>query len=476
MEDALNAGTPSAITDGVTDEQLAAAISAWLPGLRWYAGKGRPITSAKVLARADLAGPEPGQAVIHLVVGVEVDASEWQVYQVPLLAIPGTDVAGSLRRIAGINDLNLYDALSDELAPALLAGWVADEPVVDPAVTHAHGEQRPHLQAIWDPRSYLKEPARALSVEQSNTSLRFGTAALMKVFRRLNPGVNPDVEVSAALGRVGCESIPEILGWVNGSWQDPGTNTPVTGHLAMVQELLSPAVDGWDLSRERVAAGLGFADDSYRLGLATGAVHRDLRAVLPTHVLDPAEVTALVARLQERLVRAANEVPEIAEIAEALAQRISAISQVEVPIQVQRVHGDFHLGQVLLARAGWRLLDFEGEPGGAIAERVVPDHPLRDVAAMLRSYDYAANMGGQGRDAREVQQWRRDCEDAFLRGYHDAGPEPEAQGGAQDRAAEILLAAYTVDKAAYEAVYEKRNRPDWLPIPLAALRSIANGR
>jgi maltokinase len=407
MGHALNEMTPSANPGGVTNEELGAAVAAWLPDLRWYAGKGRPITDTKVLARCDMAGPRPGQSVVHLVIGVELESNQWQAYQVPLLA--STGILGPAPKIAEIGGLSWYDALSDELAPAVLAGWVADVAAVDPAVTHAGGQPRPQLQAIWDARSYLQEPARPLSVEQSNTSLRFGTAALMKVFRRLNPGINPDVEVSAALGRVGCESIAEILGWMNGSWLDPETGTPVTGHLAMVQELLSPAVDGWDLSRERVAAGADFSEDSYRLGLATGAVHRDLRAVLPTHVLDREEVAALVGRLQERLARAVTEVPELASIAGALSARIAAIGEVQVPIEVQRVHGDFHLGQVLLAQDGWRLLDFEGEPGGAISERIVPDHPLRDVAAMLRSYDYAANMGGQGRDPQEVQQWRRDC-------------------------------------------------------------------
>jgi maltokinase len=243
----------------------------------------------------------------------------------------------------------------------------------------------------------------------------------------------------------------------------------------MIQELLSPAVDGWDLSRERVGAGADFAADSYRLGLATGHVHRDLRAVLPTHVLDRTEVQALVTRLQDRLDRAAGSVPELAGIVGGLRGSIDAILELTVPIQVQRVHGDYHLGQVLLARDGWKLLDFEGEPGGAIAERIVPDHPLRDVAAMLRSYDYAANMGGRGRDRAQVQQWRRACEDAFLRGYRDAtSDQSEPPSAAQAHATEVLLAAYTVDKAAYEAVYEQGNRPDWLPIPMAALREIAD--
>lgn len=480
MGDATRGSQKEALV-AVSDEDLAAAIADWLPSRRWYAGKGRRITGHRTLARVDLPGQSSGQYVVHLVVGVELDGQSWQVYQVPLLVGHDLQRANQDPPAAQLGDFACYDALGDVSAPRVLVSWTADSATVNPEQTHGGGERRPQLQALWDPGKYLNEPARALSVEQSNTSVRFGTVALMKVFRRLTPGVNPDVEVSAALARVGCADIAQIWGWVNGGWSDPCGGGFVTGHLGMVQELLTPAVDGWDVSRDRVAAGVDFAEDSYRLGLATGSVHRDLRSVLPTRVLDAAEVLELAGRLHERLIRAAASVPEIAQIAASLHNRISAIADIEVPIRVQRVHGDFHLGQVLLAHDGWKLLDFEGEPGGAIAERRVSDHPLRDVAAMLRSYDYAANVGGRSRQPEQVRQWRKACEAAFLRGYQDCTTaDPGAEGGAHSleslRATEILLAAYTVDKAAYEAVYEKQNRPDWLPIPMAALQAIATGR
>ncbi len=130
------------------------------------------------------------------------------------------------------------------------------------------------------------------------------------------------------------------------------------------------------------------------------------------------------------------------------------------------MHGDYHLGQVLLASDGWKLLDFEGEPGGEISTRIVPDHALRDVAGMLRSFAYAAAQGGAAQDPEDVAAWQQECEREFLRGY--------AESGAADPIADsAILTAYTVDKAAYEAVYEKRNRPDWLRIPLSALQALA---
>lgn len=149
-----------------------------------------------------------------------------------------------------------------------------------------------------------------------------------------------------------------------------------------------------------------------------------------------------------------------------LHERIGALGHLGRPITVQRVHGDLHLGQVLRAADGWKLLDFEGEPGAPMADRVVPDHPLRDVAGMLRSFAYAAAQGGAGLDPAVVATWRADCERAFLAGY--------AGSGAADPTADAdSLAAYLVDKAAYEAAYERRHRPDWLAIPMEALAELA---
>lgn len=449
-------------------------VANWLPDLRWFGGKGAQVTGARVLARNDMGGPWEGPGLIHLVVGVQLDGTAWQVYQAPLLVRAQADPLSESSFIQRLADWYVYDALGDPRAPARMLEAVADHPAVDPAATHGRTDIGPQLQAVWDPQGYRTEPARALSVEQSNTSIMFGSAAMMKVFRRLFPGVNPDVEVSARLGEVGCEDIAQIKGWVNGAWLDPDTGERLTGHLAMVQELLSPAVDGWDLSRERVAAGAEFTSESYRLGVATGRVHRDLRAVLPSHILSGDETAAMVQRLHARLESAVVVVPEMGPLAPALHRIVDRLTALDTPILVQRVHGDYHLGQVILASDGWKLLDFEGEPGGEMSARVVPDHPLRDVAAMLRSYAYAGHMGGAGRDPEEVAIWQTECQAEFLGGYRDAtASDPSDPAASDDEAQALLLAAYTVDKTAYEAVYEKRNRPDWLEIPVSALRALA---
>jgi maltokinase len=451
---------------------LAELLAAWLPERRWFAGKGRAITALRLSEVATL----PGEvAVAHVVVGVQLDGRTWQVYQVPLSLYadphPGMAVIGQLERGDWV-----HDALTDPAAvPALLAAS-GTHAQVDPDRTHglegsSGAHPKPLLQAVDDPDGYRGLPVRPLGVEQSNTSLVLGDVALVKFFRQLVPGVNPDIEVHASLGVARCAHVGRCLGWVNAGWRDPADGQWVTGHTAMVQELLSPAVEGRDLALDRVAAGKSFADDALELGRATGAVHADLRQVLPTHVLTPGEVDELADRLAWRLDQAAAVVEGIAAMRPALAARIDALRTLDHPLEVQRVHGDLHLQQVMRTGSGWKLLDFEGEPGSSMAARVALDHPLRDVAGMLRSFAYAAAQGGADRDPDEVAQWLRDCEVAFLAGYAAAGlGSPGEEGVRADR---VILSAYLVDKAAYEAVYERRNRPDWLPIPMAALAELA---
>ncbi len=465
--------------------ELSGLLRQWLPEQRWYAGKGRAISELVVTAASRApSAPE----VIHIIVGVQLDAMHWQTYQVPVSVY--RDERPGLRVIGQLADGRwVHDALSDqEAVPALLVASGAPAEV-DPELTNRpdgtpDSEPAPTLQAVVDPSTYLGHGARPLGVEQSNTSLVLGEVALVKFFRQLVPGINPDVDVHAALGVAQCPHVGRILGWVNAGWRDPRDGHWITGHTAMVQQLLAPAVEGRDLALERLAAGESFAEEALELGRATGVVHRDLRRVLPTHVLSEPEVAELVDRLRWRLDQAAAVVEDLAPLLPALHARLDAIGDVTEPIEVQRVHGDLHLQQVMRAGDGWKLLDFEGEPGSEITERVAPDHPLRDVAGMLRSFAYAAAQGGAGRDPGQVAAWLEECQASFLRGYAEGAADPRGEGGLRGhagsapavaaRADEVLRTGYLVDKAAYEAVYEKRNRPDWLPIPMSALVDLAN--
>jgi maltokinase len=218
--------------------------------------------------------------------------------------------------------------------------------------------------------------------------------------------------------------------------------------------------------------GGDFAADSERLGAATASVHEDLALVLPT---EPAarEWYADVARqMTERLDAAIQVVPQLEEYADGLRRVYAAVAESTEPVVRQRVHGDLHLGQVLRTTTGWIILDFEGEPARPLADRRELDSPMRDVAGMLRSFDYAARhmLVEQPEDtqrAYRAQEWAARNRAAFCTGYSEAsGMDPCGESP--------LLRAFEADKAVYECVYEARNRPHWLMIPLHSLARIAD--
>jgi predicted trehalose synthase len=187
-------------------------------------------------------------------------------------------------------------------------------------------------------------------------------------------------------------------------------------------------------------------------------VHAALAAALPTRAGRSGDADSSVAAWRRRLAIAASEAPGVADRRDRIDAVYRTVFDRRWP-RLQRIHGDLHLGQVLaVPDGGWRLVDFEGEPLRPMAERDVPDLPLRDVAGMLRSFDYASAVGG-GPDA---AGWAAECRAAFLEAYA-AGTRSKTPHDEQ------LLRALVLDKAVYESIYEARNRPDWLAIPLAGI-------
>jgi maltokinase len=218
-------------------------------------------------------------------------------------------------------------------------------------------------------------------------------------------------------------------------------------------------------------AGGDFAGEAERLGEATAEVHRDLAAAFGTQELPAQAYREMSARMIDRLDRAVAAVPELAGHDRMVRAAFEDVATLTDPLEVQRIHGDYHLGQVMRTHTGWVLLDFEGEPAVPLEQRRARYPALRDVAGMLRSLDYAARfqlVGVQEADPVTVaaaREWARRNEAAFCAGYARAGgPDPGKHG--------ILVRALTLDKAVYEVMYEARNRPSWLPIPLG---SIAGG-
>jgi maltokinase len=273
------------------------------------------------------------------------------------------------------------------------------------------------------------------------------------------------VEVPLALSHAGWSGVPRPLAWLTGTWP-AGDGTRVSGHLGVLTELVTGALDGFRLACDMAAADADFGALAEDLGRTTAQLHRALRAALPVREHLPrtpanrvAEVRRVTETLRDRANDAAERVPGLADRRDAALDVYGALDRLEVVAPLQRVHGDYHLGQVLRSADGrWYVLDFEGEPQASAAEKTRPDLALRDVAGMLRSLDYAASVGS----ARPG--WARSARERLVAGYHaEAGSDPD------DPATAVLLRALELDKALYEVVYESGNRPAWVPIPLSAV-------
>ncbi len=263
--------------------------------------------------------------------------------------------------------------------------------------------------------------------------------------------------------------MPRVAGWVSGTWTVVGE--VCRGHLAVATEFLAGSQDAWREALSAAAAGRPFTAEATGLGAATAEVHAALRAAFPTEPATPEVRAALVEQLQGRVDWAISSSDALATVREPLAAhrgRLALLADGGVP-DLQRVHGDYHLGQVLHAPGrGWVLLDFEGEPLRPLAERTLPDVALRDVVGMLRSFDYAAGHvalhSEEPRIGELALHWAQECRTAFLSGYETATGTDLGDLG-------LLMEALWLDKALYEVVYETRNRPDWIDVPLSAVRS-----
>ncbi|WP_082597964.1 MULTISPECIES: maltokinase [unclassified Kitasatospora] len=460
-------------TVGVSELVQAALplIIGWLPSQRWYAGKGRAITRITPVVGTPLQVGDP--ALLHLLLQVEYagdgGSSQRDIYQL-LLGIrsqepPGIGPGAVLGRLGSgpYDGAALYDAVHDPELTGRLLGHLAT------------GDRFGALSFRRTPGPGLPGnlPGRASTAEQSNSSVIYGTAFILKLFRRISPGTNPDLELSLALSRAGSTRIPRVAAWFESRMEgaEPAT-------LGLLQRYLPDAEDGWELALDQVGRLKGdpspgnFAIEAHRLGRATAEVHRVLARTMPVARLDRTQTHQLAAAMTERLDRAVTAVPGLTRYRAALQAAFQALTADHLDgLPVQRIHGDLHLGQAMRTPHGWVLLDFEGEPAKPLAERRLPQPALRDVAAMLRSFDYAAAhlLAGTPSDpelAHLAASWAGRNRTAYCAGY-------TAGGGMEPSSAPELMRALEIDKAVYEVVYEARHRPSWLPIPLAAINRLA---
>ncbi|MCU1615748.1 MAG: uncharacterized protein JWO98_3288, partial [Frankiales bacterium] len=450
---------------------LSDLLRDWIPVQRWFGGKGREW--ADVTEDGFFLDRGTPTLSVHRVRVTYVDGGA-ETYLVPLswrdhaVEELSTALIGALP--SEQREVYAYDAMRDRDSTVPWLTHLVNASTVGPMHFHPAGVA-PIPEGV---------PGDIVSTEQSNTSLVYGQEAIFKLFRRLEPGLNPDVEIHAALRSVSNEHIAPLLGHIEIDDPEEGAE-PAT--VAMLQTFVPNASDGWRLATASVRdlyaegdlhadeVGGDFAADSERLGAATASVHGDMATVLPTEVADRDWYAATARQMSERLGAATEVVPQLAEYAERLRRIYAAVAESSEPVVRQRVHGDLHLGQVLRTATGWIVLDFEGEPARPLAARRELDSPLRDVAGMLRSFDYAARHmlveqpGDAQRDYR-AQEWAARNRGAFCAGY-------SAASGLDPCGGSPLLRAFEADKAVYECVYEARNRPQWLMIPLQSLTRLA---
>jgi trehalose synthase-fused probable maltokinase len=314
---------------------------------------------------------------------------------------------------------------------------------------------------------------RPISVEQSNTSLVFDDRLIFKVYRRLEAGINPELELLRFLTDRGFPNVPALAGWY------AYVGTPMDATLGVLQHFVRGESDGWDFALESLGSDPErFLARTARLGEVTASMHNTLATEPNDPAFSPEEPSAealalVVASVDEEIERIFANLPEIEALepitgrGEEIREQLRQISSVGPFGRIIRTHGDYHLGQVIWTGDDWVVIDFEGEPARPLHERRRKRSPLRDVAGMLRSFAYVANAAALTRGLEPPETWEQDARERFLDAYLatvDASLLPPGRDSI-DR----LLTVFELEKAVYELRYELDNRPEWVVIPVSGI-------
>ncbi len=433
---------------------LTAALAEYLPRQRWFGGGEAEAADAK-LASVRMLQDDSWPALVQVLVDARAHAH-------------GTAVVATYQVVLGLRPVGSREAFLEGKPEAIVCeldtDWgpaLAYDAAIDPELAIA-------LLHHMAPDEQV-ERARYLGADQSNTSVVFDERLIMKLFRRLARGPNPDAEVTRALGEVGFTNVAEPLAeWREGEFDFALVNRFLVGGADGFSLALLSLRDLYDRRCPPAEAGGDFAFDASRLGTITAEMHQGLARAFGAV---PGQPEVWADDMEAQLDRVRLEGINAGRVLEVY-RRLRAVAD---PGPGVRIHGDYHLGQVMRTDAGWYILDFEGEPDRPLEERRRPTSPLRDVAGLVRSFHYAAQVALRewGPEADEelvalADAWEHRNRVSFIAGYLGAAgvgavlPTVDA-----DR--RLVQAAFELDKAVYEVGYEQSHRPDWVDIPLTAI-------
>jgi trehalose synthase-fused probable maltokinase len=444
------------------------ALQEWVIGQRWFGSKGRAVSGLEVLQGVPLRDDEP--LLILALIAARFPTGTHDLYQVPI-GIRHSDEGWDQGVIAEIGNWTVYDGLTDpELARELLRR------MRDQSTARAGGSTLMFKWADHAASNGLSE-VRPMGVDQSNSSMVFGDELVLKSFRRLEPGVNPELELLRFLDGHGFENIAPLAGW----YEYEGRLVEST--LGILQQYLKGARDGWSLAVEPDGEDPErLIEQLDELGGVTGRMHSVLGSDASDAAFAPEEpadgsLALITATVDEDIERIFKNLPaddesvtDIRDRGQDVRERLGQLSRIGVGGRIIRTHGDYHLGQVMLTERGWVVLDFEGEPARTLPERRQKRSPLRDVAGMLRSFSYVAAAGDILGTRQMPEDWESRARAAFLEGYFrevDPALLPPGQ-----ESTEKLLSVFELEKAVYELNYEINNRPDWVGIPIASIQRL----
>ena len=448
--------------DLLSEEQL----HIWFVEQRWFGAKARDVAQINLLETFTLREQTP--KLVLALVEARFPSGTHEVYQLPV-GVRQESEGWSERVIASAGGHTFYDALADpehgrELLELMRSGrdvQAGDEGLLEFRWVAAEGVDGRGAEV------------RPVGVEQSNSSIVYDEALILKAFRRLEPGINPELELLRFLSERGFEHIAPLAGW----FEYEGRLMDAT--LGILQEYLAGATGGWELALGALGSDPeAFLGHLHALGEVTGELHTALASDNSDPAFAPEEpsveaLSLLTATIDEEIERIFVELPEAAGLepiqgrGQDVQERLQLLSHIGAGGKVIRCHGDYHLGQTMLAERGWVVLDFEGEPARPLPQRRQKRSPLRDVAGMLRSFSYAAAGSEILNGTAAPEGWEDRARETFLEGYF-ATVEMALLPPGQDPTRR-LLSVFELEKAVYELRYELNNRPDWVGIPAAGI-------